>query len=403
MEVMPSYWETSEGADCLTALERFDASMTRQFVNGFSYAVSPFKTSSTIVLTRYDNVRHVLSKPHKLLGAQRVGTDLLANRKARRSKLMKSLIEMHNISPSFGNELQRKYVAAILRTTDLTDLAKTSVRSLVSRLSDCTPDSDLFVTIVRPAICESIVSILGIEQELFEILDGAAEELRFVLAPSDGSTTPDFDLVDSALEQAVNELSQWENTSYEPLWYRNISRSSSTSIAVHAYILLSTIAVSTTTTATAICAATRALLNGRSKVPKEDLGNEMIWDAMRLVSPVPTMCVSPTVPVSVEDIELSVGDSVLLVLAAAHRDADVFNDPFSIRSDRNVSSLVFGHGLSRCPGENIATAMSSEAIKTLVPFMSSALLTTGKPKWSTDFGAGLERLPIRKLNEKPRA
>ena len=63
-----------------------------------------------------------------------------------------------------------------------------------------------------------------------------------------------------------------------------------------------------------------------------------------------------TEPVQVGDVTVQPGEGIMVALAHANRDADVFAEPESMRivTGRDASHLTFGHGVHRCLGAPLA-------------------------------------------------
>jgi len=60
------------------------------------------------------------------------------------------------------------------------------------------------------------------------------------------------------------------------------------------------------------------------------------------------------------------GAPVVLDLAAANRDANQFPDPHRFEPGRSSSSLTFGAGPRRCPGESLAVAIAAGALEAII-------------------------------------
>ncbi len=79
--------------------------------------------------------------------------------------------------------------------------------------------------------------------------------------------------------------------------------------------------------------------------------------------------------------ELSAGDAVLLVLAAANRDPQLNPDPDEFRLHRTQRrTLGFGHGRHACPGQHLAQAIAASAIEVLLA--ARPALEAGKIAWT---------------------
>ena len=59
--------------------------------------------------------------------------------------------------------------------------------------------------------------------------------------------------------------------------------------------------------------------------------------------------------VTVNDVQIKQGDQVVLMYSSANRDSDHFDDPETLKVDRNPNHhLSFGHGTHFCLGASLA-------------------------------------------------
>jgi cytochrome P450 len=87
---------------------------------------------------------------------------------------------------------------------------------------------------------------------------------------------------------------------------------------------------------------------------------------------------------------------LLLCIAAAHRDPEVYTDPERFQITRGQSSnLAFGGGIHFCLGAHLARLESQIAIASLVRRFPKLELQSAKPKWGPSLFRVLERLPVR--------
>lgn len=102
-----------------------------------------------------------------------------------------------------------------------------------------------------------------------------------------------------------------------------------------------------------------------------------------------------------EDLELGGhtvrrGHAVLLVLAAANRDPEVFEEPDSFRLDRpRGRHLAFGKGRHACLGAPLVLLQMEAAWKALLDRYRALELLDAEPRWQARLGhRWLERLPL---------
>ncbi len=81
-------------------------------------------------------------------------------------------------------------------------------------------------------------------------------------------------------------------------------------------------------------------------------------EMLRYFTPGPGVARTVTAPVELGGVELKPGDRILLALGSANHDEDVFDEPGTVRLDRENAGkhLAFGHGLHRCLGAFLAPA-----------------------------------------------
>ena len=60
------------------------------------------------------------------------------------------------------------------------------------------------------------------------------------------------------------------------------------------------------------------------------------------------------------------GARVLIGIASANRDEEVFPDPDSLRLDRSAKHLSFGHGIHTCVGNGLARMEGQEALRAVL-------------------------------------
>ncbi|MCR5879586.1 cytochrome P450 [Phenylobacterium sp. J367] len=98
-----------------------------------------------------------------------------------------------------------------------------------------------------------------------------------------------------------------------------------------------------------------------------DLMRPAVEELVRYVSPVQYLGRHMVAPVEIEGIRLEAGDSVLLMIAAANRDPEVFDDPdrLNIRREGGQFHLGFGMGAHVCLGSHLARMEAVSAFRAL--------------------------------------
>lgn len=102
-------------------------------------------------------------------------------------------------------------------------------------------------------------------------------------------------------------------------------------------------------------------------------------------------------PTEVNGIEIGAREQVLLVLAAANRDGDVFTDPdhFDI-GRRDVHHLSFGHGIHHCLGAALARAEGQAALSAMAGKFTRWELAADELAYKDNIILrGLVALPVR--------
>ena len=96
---------------------------------------------------------------------------------------------------------------------------------------------------------------------------------------------------------------------------------------------------------------------------------------------------------------LRAGERALLVLAAANRDPDVFDNPDELKLDRTPNRHVtFGTGIHQCMGAPLARLEAQIAIPEFVRRFPHFRVTTGDPEWQPLLMTrGLKALPAELL------
>jgi cytochrome P450 len=90
------------------------------------------------------------------------------------------------------------------------------------------------------------------------------------------------------------------------------------------------------------------------------------------------------------------GSRILLVVAAANRDPNIFEKPHEFNIDRSkAQSLSFGSGIHYCVGAHVAPRIAYTAIERLLDRLPQLMLDDTAPQWKTTFMfRGLKALPV---------
>ena len=94
--------------------------------------------------------------------------------------------------------------------------------------------------------------------------------------------------------------------------------------------------------------------------------------------------------------EIKQGQTVILLLASANRDAEKFTDPEKLDISRDEGMpLSFGHGTHFCIGASLAYTEAEIAFSTLLERTSSLRMLDDVPAWRANMSfRGLNRLPL---------
>ena len=108
-------------------------------------------------------------------------------------------------------------------------------------------------------------------------------------------------------------------------------------------------------------------------------------EALRWEAPVALLPRTAACESQLAGIQIKPGDRMLMGIAAANRDPEIFVDPHRFDPDRKrlKDSLVFGHGVHICLGANLARTELSVAL---------GALTEGFPRMSLEPSAQIETL-----------
>jgi cytochrome P450 len=103
---------------------------------------------------------------------------------------------------------------------------------------------------------------------------------------------------------------------------------------------------------------------------------------LRVFTPIQALARTVTTPTLVADVELQVGDRVLLAWASANRDPDQFPDADDIQLDRFPNRhCSFGIGIHRCLGSNLARTQFKIVVNEVIRRMPDFLVTAGARRY----------------------
>jgi cytochrome P450 len=105
--------------------------------------------------------------------------------------------------------------------------------------------------------------------------------------------------------------------------------------------------------------------------------------------------------VALDDIEIggvriAKGSRVILLIAAANRDAEAFDDPDRFVADRHPNChIAFGVGRRACPGSTLARTIVRESVKVLLTRLPDLRLIDSEAAWREEINVrGLRALPV---------
>lgn len=113
----------------------------------------------------------------------------------------------------------------------------------------------------------------------------------------------------------------------------------------------------------------------------------------------------PTEDVTIGDVTIPAGETVLLSLSAANRDPARFPHPEQLDVDRDASGhLALGHGIHYCLGAPLARAEVEIALAALLERFPSLTLAEPEPEWRPSMRArGLLELTVEYKTARPPA
>jgi cytochrome P450 len=122
----------------------------------------------------------------------------------------------------------------------------------------------------------------------------------------------------------------------------------------------------------------------------------LVDEAIRWMTPVKTFMRSATADTELGGRQIAKGDWLMLCYASGNRDEDVFEDPFTFRSDRKPNRHVaFGYGAHLCLGQYLAKMEMRILFEELLPRLKSIALDGEVKMTQATFVNGPKSLPIR--------
>jgi len=122
----------------------------------------------------------------------------------------------------------------------------------------------------------------------------------------------------------------------------------------------------------------------------------LVDEAIRWMTPVKTFMRSATADTGLGGRKIARGDWLMLCYASGNRDEDVFEDPFTFRSDRKPNRHVaFGYGAHLCLGQYLAKMEMRILFEELLPRLKSVALDGEVKMTQATFVNGPKSLPIR--------
>jgi len=122
----------------------------------------------------------------------------------------------------------------------------------------------------------------------------------------------------------------------------------------------------------------------------------LVDEAIRWTTPVKTFMRSATADTELGGRKVARGDWLMLCYASGNRDEEVFEDPFTFRSDRKPNRHVaFGYGAHLCLGQYLAKMEMRILFEELLPRLKSIALDGEVKMTQATFVNGPKSLPIR--------
>jgi cytochrome P450 len=122
----------------------------------------------------------------------------------------------------------------------------------------------------------------------------------------------------------------------------------------------------------------------------------LVEEAVRWTVPVQHFMRTATQDYELRGVKIAAGDWLMLCYLSGNRDEEVFDAPFTFRSDRSPNRHIsFGTGAHACLGQHLARLEMRILFEELIPRLKSVELT-GEPRRSAStFVGGPKTLPVR--------
>ncbi len=122
----------------------------------------------------------------------------------------------------------------------------------------------------------------------------------------------------------------------------------------------------------------------------------LVDEAIRWMTPVKHFMRSATADTELGGRAIAKGDWLMLCYASGNRDEEVFEEPFTFRSDRKPNRhLAFGYGAHLCLGQYLAKLEMRILFEELLPRLKSLALDGDVKMTQATFVNGPKKLPIR--------
>ena len=115
------------------------------------------------------------------------------------------------------------------------------------------------------------------------------------------------------------------------------------------------------------------LIDDPSKIPVA------VEEMLRMVSPVHSFGRTATADTELRGRQIKQGDTLLLIYNSANRDADEFEDPDTLKIDRNPHHVAFGIGNHFCMGANLARMELRVALREVLRRLPDMEYSAGGP------------------------
>jgi len=164
------------------------------------------------------------------------------------------------------------------------------------------------------------------------------------------------------------------------------------------YMIVATAGHDTTSSSTA--GAIWALAENPDEFAKVKANPELVPglvdEAIRWMTPVKHFMRTATADTELGGRKIARGDWLMLCYASGNRDEEVFEDPFTFRSDRKPNRhLAFGYGAHLCLGQYLAKMEMRILFEELLPRLKSLALDGEMKMTQATFVNGPKKLPIR--------